>query len=181
VQQIVQPAYNAVPYASPTINQVGLPLRMQAAAAYTMQSDPEWQQYQQFRAMLQMQQAAQQWTQQQQAATAPATGNPPDAPQTPPEPLPPATGPATVPNVATPSTTPWAADIPTIVAHCAKCHSGPNAEGEFWADGSADLRAPAAVENRDRIMHALINQRMPKGHRLTGEEAGAIVAELYAE
>ena len=191
VQPVVAaPAYNAIPYAAATYNFVGAPVRLQAEQAYTMQSDPQWQQYQQFRSMMAAQQmmAQQQWTQppaqawqppaQQQAPAVPPAVAPEVQPQ-PPGPLPPPPG--EVPHVAQPNQYPFSARIPTIIALCSKCHSGDNAKGEIWLDGQADLRAPQAVEARDRIMREIINLRMPKGHQLTGDEGGAIIGELYSE
>lgn len=189
---LAPPVYNAVPYAAATYNFVGAPVRMQAEQAYTMQNDPAWQQYQQFKAAQQAQAMFQQWAAQQLNAQPPAQGVPPAAAQgappvapgvPPAEPLPPmgpAAPPAT-PNAAQPGQFPHAAAIPTIVEHCAKCHSGNEPKGDIWLDGQVDLRDPNQFESRDRIMQAMINLRMPKGHQLTGEQAGEIVNELYAE
>lgn len=79
-QAIIQPAYNHVPYPSVTHNFVGLPVRLQAEQAYTMKNDPQWEQFQQWKAAQQQQAMAQalfqQWSAgQQQQAAYPAPGS----------------------------------------------------------------------------------------------------------
>lgn len=79
-QAIIQPAYNHVAYPSVTHNFVGLPVRLQAEQAYTMKNDPQWEQFQQWKANQQQQAMAQalfqQWNAaQQQQAAYPAPGS----------------------------------------------------------------------------------------------------------
>lgn len=163
-QAIIQPAYNHVAYPSVTHNFVGLPVRLQAEQAYTMKNDPQWEQFQQWKAAQQQQAMAQalfqQWSagqqqaaqlngqpqmsyppQQQSAAAStcpPGTQCPPATPgaTTAPGPLPPvAPG---VPNVAQPSLQPHAAKIPLLVEYCGRCHTTEKPAGEFAFDGSVD-------------------------------------------
>lgn len=206
-QAVIQPAYNHTPYVAATYNFVGAPVRLQAEQAYTMKSDPQWQQFQQWKAQQQTQQMAQalfqQWSAaqgQQQAPPQPipqeggpmATADPsgawtptPGYEATPAEQLPPvAPG---VPNAATPSLTPHAAKIPLLVQYCGRCHTAEKPGGGFTFDGSVDYTlkdvGPAGEEmakKRDQILQAIVSQRMPKDGALEPMVAGAIVAELYS-
>ena len=77
---------------------------------------------------------------------------------------------------------PHATKIPTLVANCAKCHSGKNPKGDIWLDGTVDLRHPDAAEKRDAILRAVYNGTMPKGKSPLDDQAfGSIIEELYAE
>ncbi len=201
---IAQPAYHQQQFLAATYNFVGAPVRLQAEQQYTMQNDPRYEQFQQYLAQQQAQAMAQQLFEQWKAQAlaqqpgelpAQAPGATPEPPAQPPEaqgapaaPTAPATAPGPLPpppdsppHVAQPGVTPFAAEIPTIVARCSSCHTGENAKGDIWLDGSADLRADANADDRDAIMRAIVNTRMPKGSTLTPDEAGQIVAELYAE
>ena len=183
--QVVAPAYNVVPFQAATYNFVGAPVRLQAEQAYTMANHPDYPAFQRFLAFnegvkyaqQQAQQAAQQPHQQPPADPGPPEpvtgeeqqGGPPEPPAAP---LPPQDGEA-----------PFAHLTPTIVANCAKCHSGDTPKADLWLDGSSDLRALAAGDKRDAILREVINQRMPPPGKgtLSAEDAGQIIGELYAD
>lgn len=76
----------------------------------------------------------------------------------------------------------FSAQIPTIVKHCASCHSGKDPKGGLWLDGSVDLRSSLASEKRDKIIRAVYTGTMPKNKgQLDGVTFGDIIEELYAE
>lgn len=72
--------------------------------------------------------------------------------------------------------------FPTIVKHCASCHSGDNPKAGLWLDGSVDLRSPEAAAKRDKILRSVYNGTMPKNKGpLDDATFGSIFEELYAE
>lgn len=192
VVQNVQQAYNAVPYVASTYNFVGAPVRLQAQQAYTMENDPDWQQYLAFKAGLAQQRAA---AEQQAPAPPPPQDWQPPAPQSRPsavaplhpEPQPPAE--AIPPGPAAPQVPlendaryPYRAQIPTIVAMCSECHSGATPEGDIWLDGSTDLRGVEARDRKIAIMEQIVNGHMPKNREpLTPEQHGQIEWELFGQ
>jgi hypothetical protein len=160
------------PYVAPQVSYfVGAPLRMQAAENYTMEHAPEWAEFQAFKQFRAGYAAAQ--SQQQQSPTEPE--------------LPPRLTPA--PTEGAPPTpaaaSPWAAQIPTLVARCASCHSDANpdfsgaAAGGLYLDGTADILAPESWRHREGIMGAIVAGHMPKNGTLTDAEFGQILLELW--
>lgn len=166
------PSYTSTPFFSNTLNQVGFPVRVEAVQQWVNQTAHPQAQPQlglsaaQLRALLAQAEAAEG----QLPAQAPgATPEVPAQPQ------------ATAPNIPPYA---YAGDIPTIIQHCAKCHtdsySPEGAAGGVLLDGSVDLRAPQTWAKREAINQALADRRMPpQGHEFSGAIAGQIHAELY--
>ena len=89
---------------------------------------------------------------------------------------------ATLPvEVEPPPAEEHARKFPTLVANCAKCHSGDEPKAGLWLDGSVDITTPAHAETRDRLLREIYNNRMPPKGGLTDERFGAVLSELYAE
>jgi mono/diheme cytochrome c family protein len=82
-------------------------------------------------------------------------------------------GPVTTPNAAPlpPQPTPAGA----VQANCAQCH-GQN--GKAPAIAKFDLTAQLTCEQRLAAMRAVLSEKMPKGRKLTPEQAGDVLTEL---
>jgi hypothetical protein len=62
--------------------------------------------------------------------------------------------------------------MPLVAAHCLKCHSGPQAKGEFRLDG--DLTG----ERRLAAIRAALAGEMPKDKPLSSDDLGPLLYEL---
>lgn len=61
---------------------------------------------------------------------------------------------------------------PLLTTHCSRCHSGPQAKGEFQLDG------PLTSEQRLAAIRAALAGEMPKGKPLPPDELGPLLYEL---
>lgn len=159
-------------YQPQILYQVAPALQQAAEQRHAMETSPDWDEFNAFRAFKAGYKAA-------EADAAKLAAEP--AAQ-----LQPAADPRPVPDAADPAQ--WAAEIPTIVAKCAKCHSGDDPAGKLWLDGTVNLRDGEHGAQQVAIMKAIVNYRMPLakkgGHELTplsADEYGAIVAELFQD
>ncbi len=97
---------------------------------------------------------------------------PANGPPTPPGPMP---GPLTEKQRAMQPNPPEPTPAGAVVANCAQCH-GQN--GKAPAIAKFDLTAQLTCEQRLAAMRAVLSEKMPKGRKLTPEQAGDVLIEL---
>jgi mono/diheme cytochrome c family protein len=86
---------------------------------------------------------------------------------------PPATTPA-------PSASSGQAPPAAVAAQCAKCHAA-GANAAAFAKFDASNLAALTCEQRLAAARDVLSEKMPKGHKLTAEEAGNVLTELIGK
>lgn len=71
----------------------------------------------------------------------------------------------------------FAANYPTLAAHCTKCHTGDSPEGGVFLDGTDPLEG----DDKAAVAAAIVNGRMPKGNPLSPQDRLNALDELFAE
>lgn len=89
------------------------------------------------------------------------------------QPQQPAQPPAQQPPANPPTFSQQAKPAGALEAHCAKCHSGANAKGDF------DITAAITCEQKVTALQKVLSGEMPKGKPITDEEAKAVLDELF--